>query len=317
VRHAVRNRLSVEYVSTSNVVPKRRGRHQKRLAIHSTLWIGGSTVGSVIAVLYFRPTLFDLLVLAVCYFISNIGISVGFHRLLAHRSFEASSFLWYLLLIMGCSAAQGSPSYWVILHRQHHRFSDKDGDPHSPIAGYRAHQFRGFLHAHFGWISNTRMLRPDRASNDLFQDRSIQMINDFYYPLAALGVLIPAISGWLYYENADGALRGALWGGAVRLLLVHHIIWSINSFCHLCGTQSYDTGDASRNNWILALFSVGESWHNNHHIAPASARFGHTWWQLDIGYIFIGACCLLGLARRPRPLPLKFLAAKKTSLQGP
>lgn len=160
------------------------------------------------------------------------------------------------------------------------------------------------------------MLRPDRASIDLLKDRSVQIISDFYYPLAALGVLVPAIAGWLHYRNVCGAFDGALWGGAVRLLLVHHTIWSINSICHLWGTQSYNTGDDSRNNWILALFSVGESWHNNHHVAAGSARFGHKWWQLDIGYLVIKTCCLLGLAKSPRPLPLKMLTVMQPSPRG-
>ena len=282
------------------------------------MWIGGSTLGTVVAVAFFRPSGFDLGLLACFYFASNLGVSVGFHRLLSHRSFSCPVPVRYLLLIMGCFAAQGPPGYWAILHRRHHRFSDRDGDPHSPVARRSGGPWRAVAHAHMGWINEVGMPRPDRHSKDLIQDPVIRRVGKMYYAIAIAGIALPALFGWIHLNSVDGAVHGMLWGGAVRLFLVHHTIWSINSVCHLWGAQHYATGDASRNNWLLSIVSVGESWHNNHHAAAGSARFGHRWWQVDLGYALIRLFVFVGLAEQPRPPPLdaiRSIRLHKTSIR--
>jgi stearoyl-CoA desaturase (Delta-9 desaturase) len=284
---------------------------RRRLRIHSVLVIGGSILGAIVAAVWFPPRRFDLALLAFFFTVSGVGISVGYHRLLTHRSFEASCPLRYILLAMGATAGQGPPSYWAILHRTHHRFSDRDGDPHSPFSGFQGRPFRGFAHAHAGWIHAVGMPKGGEECTDLYSDKATKLIGRLYIPLFLASVLLPATLGYCVGGSYHGAIAGALWGGAVRLVLVHNIVWSVNSVCHQLGNQPYATADQSRNVWWLSVVSFGESWHNNHHVAAGSARFGIEWWQLDIGYLVIRCCELAGLAHRVRVIPAHLLLLKK------
>jgi stearoyl-CoA desaturase (Delta-9 desaturase) len=186
------------------------------------------------------------------------------------------------------------------------RSSDRSGDPHSPIAGFEMRPLRGLLHAHFGWIHKVGI--PTRAHGvaDILRDPIVKWIGRAYPWIPLVGIVTPAIASEVHYGTLYGAWRGIVWGGAARLFLVNNIIWSINSVCHLWGAQRYRTSDWSRNSWWLAVPSLGEAWHNNHHVAAGAASFGHTWWELDLGYYVIvllrGCRIVSGVSRVPRAL---------------
>ena len=227
----------------------------------------------------------EISLLVSMYFLSLIGITVGFHRHFAHKAFAVKPMVRIVLGILGSIAAQGPLINWISTHRCHHQYSDRPGDPHSP---YFHHQeklsyFQGLWHAHIGWMINGEMVNSARFAKDLLQDRAIATINRMYLVWVALGLIIPAIFGGVLTWTWLGVLKGFFWGGLVRIFLVHQITWSVNSICHSWGTRSFDTQERSTNNVWLAIFSLGETWHNNHHAFPYSAIFGLKWWQIDIG----------------------------------
>lgn len=227
-----------------------------------------------------------------------LGITVGYHRLFTHRSFETSRSLQFLLGVFGSMAFQGPLLEWVGRHRMHHQHSDHEGDPHSPHSPSRSGvwgRLRGFCHAHVGWALAPEPLDLKRHAPDLRKSRMLCAVSDLFHLWAALGLLLPAAIGYLL-SGWPGALTGFLWGGLVRVLLGHHATWSVNSVCHLWGSRPYASGDESRNNPFVGVMSLGEGWHNNHHAFPTSARFGHRWWQVDVGYYMIRVLALLGLA---------------------
>jgi stearoyl-CoA desaturase (Delta-9 desaturase) len=291
----------------------REAKLRRRLRIHSIVVIGGSTAGALAALVWFPPGRLDVLLLIISFTISGIGISVGYHRLLAHRAFDAKPALRYTLLAMGATAGQGPPSYWVILHRLHHRFSDREGDPHSPSAGFPERSLRGFAHAHVGWIHKVAMPKGDKECSDVHCDASVRRIGRLYIPILATGILLPAGVGYWLGGSLSAAIAAMLWAGAVRLVFVHHVVWSVNSICHQLGRHPYKTSDHSGNVWWLALVSFGESWHNNHHAAAGSARFGLEWWQLDLGYLFIRCCGIVGLAPIVRVTTARALLSRRAS----
>lgn len=215
------------------------------------------------------------------YVLSGLGITVGYHRLLAHRAFKTKPWLRRALLIAGALAMQGSPASWASLHIQHHRFADKPGDPHSP------HQ-QSFWQAHCGWIFHH--YRPDfrRFGKWLLQDKDVRHVSKYYVYYSHLGLLIPwLIGGWV----------GLVWGGLLRLFISSHVTWSVNSICHRWGKRPYSsTPDHSTNHWLVALLSFGEGWHNNHHRYLQMPFFSHHWYQIDIGQWIILTFQRLGWA---------------------
>lgn len=231
-------------------------------------------------------TALDLVLMLVFYVVSGLGITVGFHRLLTHKSFETSPVVKGLLLITGTMAVEGDPISWASAHIQHHAHSDKENDPHSPM--------EGLWHAHIGWMFNHKS-RTAIYGKWLYKDPVIVWVSRTWLIWVALGFVIPfAIGGW----------SGLLWGGLVRVFLTHHITWSVNSICHTFGNRPYNTADASRNNWLVGLLAFGEGWHNNHHAFPRSAFHGLRWWQIDISAYLIRAMEALGLVwnvQRVRP----------------
>ncbi|MDB5338929.1 MAG: acyl-CoA desaturase [Planctomycetaceae bacterium] len=232
----------------------------------------------------------DLAVLAVMYALSIIGIGVGFHRLVTHRAFETYPPIKAVLCILGSMAAEGPVLFWASIHRRHHAASDREGDPHSPhLHGATfLEAMRGAWHAHVGWmfVSNTSQL--GRTIPDLLQDRVLLRISRYYLVWAGLGILLPGVVEAMIVPSVGGFARGLLWGGFVRIFMVHHVSWSINSICHLFGTRPYSNSDHSTNNILMALLSFGEGWHNNHHAFPSSALHGLRWWQIDFsGYIIV------------------------------
>ncbi len=210
----------------------------------------------------------DLALFAAFYLISGLGVTIGFHRMLAHRSFETSPALKALLLIMGTMSVQGNPIAWASTHIEHHANSDSEDDPHSPLVS--------LWHAHVGWIFGHRA-QLDKYGSWLLKDSVVVWVDRWWVLWVALGLAIPfVIGGW----------SGLLWGGLVRIFIVHHGTWSVNSICHTFGTRPFATRDLSRNNGWVGIIALGEGWHNNHHAFPRSAFHGLRWWQVDVsGYV--------------------------------
>lgn len=240
----------------------------------------------------------DLGLLIGMYLVTAFGITVGFHRLFVHRSFETYTWVKFLLAAFGSMAVQASLFQWVAHHRIHHQHSDTPDDPHSPHHQGRGlfGWLRGFWHAHIGWA-----FEPDKADlahyiQDLRQSRTLRVANALFPLWVALGLLIPAVIGGLVTRSWDGAVSGLAWGGLARIFLVHHVTWSVNSVCHLWGLRPYKSRDESRDNFVFGVLAMGEGWHNTHHAFPTSARHGLRWWQLDVSYWFIRALALAGLA---------------------
>lgn len=214
----------------------------------------------------------DLVIAAVMYILTAIGITVGFHRLLTHRAFQTSKPLEYLFAILGSMAVQGPVIAWVADHRKHHAHTDEEGDPHSPHVspdGGVQSVFAGLWHAHTGWLMSSQG-RADwkKYAPDLYEDKGMRFINRHFGFFVYLSLAIPALAGFVVTGTAVGALTALLWGGFVRIFFVHHITWSVNSVCHFLGTRRFDTDDLSTNVFWLALPSLGESWHHNHHAFP-------------------------------------------------
>jgi stearoyl-CoA desaturase (delta-9 desaturase) len=241
----------------------------------------------------------DVVVFVVCYVPTGLGITIGYHRLLTHRSFRCGPGIKALFTIFGSMAVEGPPIEWVANHRKHHAFSDIDGDPHSPHVGH-GDGLRGALsglwHAHLGWVFRDGFANELRYAPDLLGDRVVRFIDRTFVFWVLLGLAIPFGLGYALTGTVDGALTALLWGGAVRLMVLHHVTFSINSLCHFFGKQDYETGDESRNLSWLAPLSFGEAWHNNHHAFPTSAAHGLRLRQLDISAVVIRSLARVGLA---------------------
>jgi stearoyl-CoA desaturase (delta-9 desaturase) len=260
----------------------------------------GATLGAVVLLWnsWVRPA--DLAIAFAMYLITAVGITVGFHRLLTHRSFQTSKPLEYLFAVLGSMAVQGPAISWVADHRKHHAHTDEEGDPHSPHVGHDG-GVRGVLaglwHAHTGWLMSTQG-RADwkRYAPDLYEDAGMRTISRRFVPILFAGLALPALAGYLVSGTLAGAATGLLWGGLVRVFFVHHITWSVNSVCHFLGSRRFDTDDRSTNVFWLALPSLGESWHHNHHAFPRSAVHGLKRWEMDPSGVIIAALEKLGLA---------------------
>ncbi len=227
----------------------------------------------------------DLLVFAIMYVLTGLGVTVGFHRLFTHRSFKTTKTVRAILAALGSMAIEGPVISWVADHRKHHVYSDQEGDPHSPHVDH-GHglkgALRGLLHAHVGWLFiHTQRGLKTRYAPDLLADPVVSWISRTFLLWVIASLALPFLLGWLITGTLFGALTGLLWGGAVRILVLHHATYSINSLCHFFGRQRFKTGDESRNLWWLSVFTFGESWHNNHHAFPTSARHGLGRFQFD------------------------------------
>jgi stearoyl-CoA desaturase (Delta-9 desaturase) len=228
----------------------------------------------------------DVIVFLICYVATALGVTVGFHRHLTHRAFKARRWVRGTLAILGSAAIEGPVISWVADHRKHHTYADIEGDPHSPHVdhghGWRG-ALRGLWHAHVGWLFiHTQRGNRQRYARDLLDDPLIRFVDRTFVLWVTVGLLVPFALGYLIGGSLYAGLTGLLWGGLVRMLVVHHVTYSINSLCHFFGRQAFDTGDESRNLLWLSPFTFGESWHNNHHAFPTSYRHGMRGWQLDI-----------------------------------
>ena len=281
-------------------------------------------VGFVVAVALLWDRLVgirELTILLVGYLLSGLGITVGFHRLFTHRSFETSRALRYAFAILGEAAVEGSVVSWVANHRKHHQFSDRSGDPHSPHADYGdgfVEGLKGLWHAHTGWLFDTEAV-ADRAryAKDLLDDRGLNVIGKLFAPIVVLSLVLPGLAGWWWIGGSYGFVAGLVWGGAVRILLLHHVTWSINSICHYWGRRRFAVRDESRNVWWLSWLSFGESWHNNHHAFPSSAFHGLRATEIDPGGWVIRGLERCGLVWRVVRIPPERQAVKAAALAAP
>jgi stearoyl-CoA desaturase (Delta-9 desaturase) len=227
----------------------------------------------------------DLTIFALIYLPTGVGVTVGFHRLFTHRSFKTSPALRGVFAALGSAAIEGPVISWVADHRKHHAFSDEEGDPHSPHVGHGGGirgTLRGLFHAHLGWLFiHTQRGSKDRFAPDLQKDRVVSFVDRTFLFWAAVGLGIPFGLGVAIGGTIETGLTGLLWGGAVRVFVLHHVTYSINSLCHVFGKRNFETDDESRNLAWLAPLSLGEAWHNNHHAFPTSAVHGLRRWQLD------------------------------------
>jgi stearoyl-CoA desaturase (delta-9 desaturase) len=243
----------------------------------------------------------DLTVLVAMYLVTGFGITTGYHRLLTHRSFATSRPIRYLFAVLGSMAVEGPVISWVADHRKHHAFADEEGDPHSPHTTHGTGlvaTVKGLWHAHVGWLFDIAG-RADRSryAPDLMKDGGMRAIHKLFLPLLVVGLAIPFGLGWAISGTIAGALTALLWGGAVRIFLLHHVTFSINSVCHFFGRRRFKTKDMSTNVAWLSVLSFGESWHHNHHAFPTSASHGLRPWELalDPGGLLIRAMERLGL----------------------
>jgi stearoyl-CoA desaturase (delta-9 desaturase) len=236
------------------------------------------------------------------YLVSALGVTAGFHRYFTHRAFKANRALRNGLAIAGSLAMQGDVITWVADHRRHHVYADKEGDPHSPwlygtTAGALA---KGAWHAHMGWLFRQNRTNADRFTPDLLADRDIVRISR-QFPLWTVFTLVgPAVLGGVISLSWWGALTAFFWAGLVRVAVLHHVTWSINSICHLIGDRPFITRDKATNVWPLAILSMGESWHNLHHADPTCARHGVRRGQIDITARVIWVFEQLGWAHQVR-----------------
>jgi len=242
----------------------------------------------------------DLLLLGVFYALTVMGITVGFHRMLTHQGFETHPWVKGFFLILGCMAFEGSPNDWASTHIKHHAHSDKKGDPHSPL--------EGFWHSHFGWLFHrSNFADVKEYAPHLLEDPVVQFVNKYTPLWMALSLLIPGlIGGW----------SGFIWGGLVRIFLVNHVTWSVNSICHCFGARPFEVHDESRNEWVVGLLAFGEGWHNNHHAFPSSAFHGLKWWQFDLSGLTIRGMEKMGLIWNVERVSAEAIEQKERKAEG-
>lgn len=231
----------------------------------------------------------DAVIAIVLYAVSGLGVTVGFHRYLTHRSFKARRWVRVALAIAGSMALQNSPTQWVADHRRHHRFSDREGDPHSPWrygTSFRA-VAKGFFYSHVGWLFDWDMTDESQYAPELVADPDIAWVSRKFVTWATISLLVAPVVGGLWSWSWQGALTAFFWGSLVRICLLHHVTFAINSVCHITGRRPFRTKDRSQNVWWLAILSFGESWHNFHHAEPTSARHGVRMFEIDTSAILI------------------------------
>ena len=261
----------------------------------------------------------DLGLLIGLYSLSILGVTVGYHRMLTHGGFEAPTWVRVAFSIFGSLAVEGSVIRWVADHRRHHMFTDRPGDPHSPhlaegegLKGILA----GLWHAHIGWFFVEDTTSVQRFAPDLLKDPAIVKVSSLFPLWTVISfALAPAIALAVTGGNVHAAFTALVWGSLVRIFLLHHVTWSINSICHFYGRRPYETGDKSTNNWLMSVVSFGEGWHNNHHAFPSSALHGLEWWQIDISGVVIRGMRRVHMIRNVRVPTEKQLAMKAAPIE--
>ncbi|MGH3624293.1 MAG: acyl-CoA desaturase [Sciscionella sp.] len=258
----------------------------------------------------------DVGIFVALFYFSGLGVTIGYHRYFTHGSFKAKRWMRVLLAIAGSTAVQGPPIIWVADHRRHHAFSDRDGDPHSPwnFGTGPIALAKGFWHSHMGWLFDRDLTNKQRFAPDLLADRDIVRVNKLFGVWTLASFVLPAALGGLISWSWWGALTGFFWGGLVRVAVLHHVTWSVNSICHMIGERPFSARDRSANFWPLAILSFGESWHKLHHADPTSARHGVKRGQIDTSARLIWLFEKLGWVsnvRWPTPARLSRISATK------
>ncbi|HVM34581.1 MAG TPA: acyl-CoA desaturase [Actinomycetota bacterium] len=291
----------------------KRVRLQRRLVLVVTVVPFLGFVGAVFVMWGRGLSAADAVIALLFYLFTGLGVTVGFHRHFTHQSFDTPRALRGLLAIAGSMAVQGPIITWVADHRRHHAFSDKEGDPHSPHLddgpGIRG-VAKGLWHAHMGWLFSDEQSSARRWAPDLLKDSMIVKIDRLFPLWMLLTFALPPLIGFAVTGTLAGALTAGLWGSLVRVFMLHHVTWSINSICHFYGNRPFGGDDFSTNNWMLSIVSFGESWHNNHHAFPSSAVHGVGRFQIDISGAFISGLEKVGLATNVKRVSTKQLAAK-------
>ncbi|HEX6507470.1 MAG TPA: acyl-CoA desaturase [Chloroflexota bacterium] len=253
-----------------------------------------ATIYAIVRLWQREVVMVDLVMLVALYVLTGLGITIGFHRFATHRSFRSHRATEVALLALGSMAVEGPVLQWVADHWKHHKFSDRPGDPHSPL--------EGMLHAHMGWFFHTNRGVPEQDAKHLLKDPIARFMSRTFVLWVAIGIGLPyLVDGW----------RGLLWGGLVRIFMTHHITWSVNSVCHQFGRRMFETPDQSHNQWIVGILGLGEGWHNNHHAFPESAFHGLTWYQIDVSGYVIRLLERLRLVRDVRRVSLERIQRKK------
>jgi stearoyl-CoA desaturase (Delta-9 desaturase) len=290
----------------------RQERFQRRTILFITVAPLVGLIAAVISLWGWGLTVADVVAFGIFYAFTGLGVTIGYHRLFTHRSFEAARPVRAILAVAGSMSLQGSVISWVSTHRRHHAYADKEGDPHSPhletdgVGGI----FKGLWHAHLGWLFSPEKTSAQRWAPDLLKDRDLTRIDKAFPPLAIASMALPAVAGLALTGTFAGGLRMFLWAGLVRIFLLHHVTWSVNSICHFYGKRPFETTDESTNNWMLSLISFGESWHNNHHAFPTSAVHGLGRWQIDLSGFAIKALERFRLARNVKGVNERQLSGK-------
>lgn len=272
--------------------------HSRLVKLITLISVVAPLVGTIVAVWLLWQRLVtwrDLAILGGMYFSTALGITIGYHRMLTHRSFATWPAVRFVFMALGSMALQGPALDWASIHIKHHATTDTDDDPHSPVAG--------FFHAHIGWLFTSMEAEPAVYGSWLLKDALVLFISKTFFLWTALGFVIPyLLGGW----------TGVLWGGLVRVFFLNHVTWSVNSVCHTFGTRMFETSDRSKNNWLVGLLAFGEGWHNNHHAFPRSAFHGLRWWQFDLSAGVIRLLESSGLAWNVWRIPAERLAARST-----
>ncbi|HSK55860.1 MAG TPA: acyl-CoA desaturase [Jiangellales bacterium] len=260
----------------------------------------------------------DIVLAVAMYLVAGHGITVGFHRYFTHRAFKANRPLKIALAVTGSLAIEGPVIRWVADHRKHHKFSDREGDPHSP---WRYGEtvpalVKGLFYAHMGWLFDVEQTSQRQYAPDLLKDRDIVKVSKAFPALVAVSLLLPAVVGGLWTMSWYGALTAFFWATLVRVGLLHHVTWSINSICHAIGERPFRSRDKSGNVWWLAFLSMGESWHNLHHADPTCARHGVLRGQIDSSARVIWAFERLGWATDVRWPSSDRIAARRVDDYG-
>ena len=289
-------------------------RLQRRIVLIVTLLPFLGFIGALVTMWGWGITLTDFAIFLGFYLFTGFGVTVGYHRLFTHRSFEASPRTRALFAFAGSMAVEGSVIPWVANHRRHHAYSDKEGDPHSPHldegAGIMG-VLKGLWHAHLGWLFDAEKTEVERWAPDLLKEARIAKISAGFPWIAVFSFAAPALLGMLVTQSVWGMTTAFLWGSLARIFMLHHVTWSINSICHFYGKRDFETTDYSTNNWVLSIISFGESWHNNHHAFPTSATHGLGRYQFDLSALVIKALAGLKLARNVKTVSPKQLANKQ------
>ena len=256
----------------------------------------------------------DVILAFTFYAITAIGITIGYHRYFTHGSFKAGRGVKIALGVMGSMALQGSVAQWVADHRKHHKFSDEVGDPHSPwrYGTSKRAVAKGLYYAHVGWLFDESQSPISKYAPDIANDKDLRAISRWFPAIVVGTLLLPALLGGLITWSWAGALTAFFWATLIRVALVHHVTWSVNSICHVFGTRPFESRDLSTNVWWLAIPALGENWHSLHHAEPTAARHGVLKGQLDISALLIRSLERMHLVRDVRwPKPERVVAKLK------